>query len=373
MSILTAASHQWATRPSDERFVSLLALQEHFHDQRDASRELVTASRKIEALPDSDNSGLLLRGPTGGLAVPSHWAFGQLAALAEAPAGYLRTIPSPVAADCINYGLRFKRDVEDVGLLLAKGEAEEPGTAVVTARAITGPRYGRIWNDDIVTGLVDRFGDGLSGDFRIPGEFGKAVEVTGVNTTLYGGDRDMFVFLADEEHRVSIPSRRDGQPGELARGFFVWNSEVGAATFGIATFLFDYVCRNRIVWGSREYKQVTIRHTPRAPVRWLDEVAPALTRLAQSSTSSITDAITAARAARIEDSSPDVSEFLAKRFGKRMPGILHDVAMEEEGRPIETIWDATCAVTAYARSLPHQDDRVALERKAGELLDLVAA
>ncbi len=303
------------------------------------------------------------------MAIPSHWAFGQLAALAEAPAGYLRTVPSPIAADCINYGLQFKRQVEDVGLLLARGD-----DSVVQAKAVTGPRYGRIWNSDIVTGLVERFGDGCQAgaQWRVPGEFRQAVTVTKENTTLFAGDRDMFVFLADESHNIELPARRDGKPGNMARGFFVSNSEVGAATLSISTFLYDYTCSNRMVWGAREYKSVAIRHTPKAPVRWLDEVSPALDQYASSSTRGIEAAIAAAQARRIDAGGSDVSEFLAKRFGKRMPALLQDVSMEEEGHPIETLWDAATAVTAYARRLQHQDARVELERKAGELLDLAA-
>jgi hypothetical protein len=45
---------------------------------------------------------------------PTHHAFGQLAQLAKAPAYYLRTVPSPIAADCFNYGLRFKREIDAV-------------------------------------------------------------------------------------------------------------------------------------------------------------------------------------------------------------------------------------------------------------------
>jgi hypothetical protein len=36
------------------------------------------------------------------------------------------------------------------------------------------------------------------------------------------------------------------------------------------------------------------------------------------------------------------------------------------------IWDATVAATAHARSIPHTDKRVELERAAGELLKLAA-
>jgi hypothetical protein len=109
-------------------------------------------------------------------------------------------LPAPVAADCINFGMQYERDAQDIGVLLTKnGES--------TIRAMTGPRYGRVWNDDVIAALMDRFGDGVTGDFRVPGVFGKAVQVDRENTTLYAGDRDMFVFLADEINRIELPGR----------------------------------------------------------------------------------------------------------------------------------------------------------------------
>lgn len=358
---LLQASQQWASRPADERFTSLVDMHQHFETIRNQSRQVVVSTRKINAEPASDNQnkGLVITGPNGHAYAPSHWAFGQLASLAEAPAGYLRTLPAPIAADCVNYGLRFKRDIEDVGVLLHNN-----GSA--TLRAATGPRYGRIWNSEITDGLTQRFGDGVSGSWKVPGEFGKAVQVTKDNTTLYAGDRDMFVFLADEERRIEIDDRRDGQPGALARGFFIWNSEVGSATFGIATFLFDYVCRNRIVWGATEYRKITVRHTASAPDKWLEEMAPALSSYANSSTHGITQAIEDARKHRLGD---QLDDFLANRFGKKSAAGLKEIHQLEEGRPIENRWDVITAVTAKARSIKWQDERVALETQAGELLD----
>ena len=43
---------------------------------------------------------------------------------------------------------------------------------------------------------------------------------------------------------------------------------------------------------------------------------------------------------------------------------------QEEGRPIETLWDVTTAATAFARSRPNTDKRLEIERTAGELLKL---
>ena len=46
--------------------------------------------------------------------------------------------------------------------------------------------------------------------------------------------------------------------------------------------------------------------------------------------------------------------------------------LEEEGRPVETVWDAAQAITAIARDITHQDARIDVERKAGALLEAVA-
>lgn len=362
-NVLTQASRQWASRPSDQRFVSLIDLDNHCQKIKSLSAARVLPNRALEAQPvEGDSRALAISGPNGVPVSISHWAFSQLAQRASAPAGYLRDLPAPLAADCLNYGLKYSRDVEDLGILLRKD------SDVAQLAAVTGPNYGRIWNSTVTHALVRRFGDGITGDFRVPGEFGEQVEITKDNTTLYASDRDMFVFLADEENRIHVPNRRDGESGDMARGFFIWNSEVGASTFGVATFLFDYVCCNRIVWGAEQYGEIKIRHTSGAPDRWLEQVLPAIEAYAESSTAPITKLIADAKAKRIDN----VDEFLKKRFTSKQVNAIQAAHMADEQRPIETLWDATTGVTAYARSIQYQDERVELERKGGNILQLAA-
>lgn len=359
MTILMQASHQWATRPDDERFTSLPEMHATAARLRERSRGKVISSRAIEARPvEGDRNGLVAVGPNGQAANFTHWSFGQLAHRAGAPAAYMRDLPPELAADCLNYGLK-SRDVEDLGVLLYQN-----GTTDL--RAVTGPNYGRVWNTTVIEALMQRFGDGVTGDFKVPGEFGKDVPVTKANTTLYASDRDMFVFLADEKHRIELPGRRPGLTGSLARGFFVWNSEVGKTSLGIGTFLFDYVCQNRIVWGAQQYAEVRINHTAKAPDRWIEEAVPAIKAYAESSAQTITHAIEQARAARIDD----VDAFLMKRFTKSKASAIKAAHMNDEGRPIETLWDAATGVTAYARGVGYQDERIELEREGGRILDL---
>lgn len=365
MTILTQASDQWMNRPADERFVSLTELHQKSLASRQNSRATVESSRQItaEPAPGNERSGLVLASEAG-MSMPSHWAFGQLASLAKAPAGYLRTLPAPVAADCINYGLKFKREPENIGGYYTKDD-----TGSISMRAATGPNYGRVYNSDIVGSLMQKFGNGVDGDFKVPGEFGKDVPITRDNTTIYGSDQDVFIFLADEKNRIEMSDRRNGQGGSLARGFFVWNSEVGAQSIGAAFFLFDYVCMNRIVWGVQEFKEIRLRHTKTAPDRWLEEITPVLMEYSKASAAPIEQTIAEAQQKRVDD---DLDKFLSSRFSRSETTAIKQAHIREEGRPIETVWDATTAVTAHAKTIPNQDARVSMERKGGDILDLVA-
>jgi len=367
MTNLMRASHQWASRPADERFCSLPEMLAFKDAMRNRATTKTLASRALEARAIGDDfRALEFQGVNGGPVLATNWAFDQVARLAKAPAPYLRRLPAPLAADNINFGL-LARDVEDVGVMMLRSTDSDPPYL----SAVTGPNYGRVWDATIISSIIDVFGDGVTGDFKVPGIYGEAVPVTKDTTTLYASDRDMFVFLADERHRIEIPDRRNGKPGSLARGFFTWNSEVGKTTFGVATFLFDYVCGNRIVWGAREYREVKVRHTSSAPERWLEEVAPAIEAYANSSQADVVAAVTAAKAAKIETS---VEEFLKKRrqFSGKMAENVVAAFKADEGRPPETIFDVVTGITAYARSIPHQDQRVNLEREAGSIMDLAS-
>src|SRR6201981_1334529 len=368
---LHQASQQWMSRPADERYTSLLDMQAFKRRIRERSTPQALSSRDLEVYPTESNPrALLIQGPDKALHAPTHWPFAQLCALASPgnpPASYFRdtNMPAPMIADCLNYNLRFTRGVEDIGVLVTSNE----DGSVNELRSVNGPNYGRVYDAEIVDALVDKFGDGVSGAWRVPGEFGNRVTVPKDNTTLFASDRDMFVFRADEENRIEIPGRRAGRSGSFARGFFVGNSEVGKTSLFAGFFLFDYVCCNRIIWGADQYTEVRIRHTKGAPDRGLEEVTPVLQEYAEGSAKPVVQAIEDARSKRVDD---DLSAFLAKRFGKQMAPAIAAIHETEEGRPIETLWDVTVAATAHTRSVKNTDKRLEIERAAGELLKLAA-
>ena len=386
---LMKASREWATRPADERFTNLDDLYARVADMRNRANASVLSSRKVQIAPHPDDPtyGVMVdMGETQG--VLSHWSFGQMAGLAGAGSAtsYLRTLPAPIVADCMNWGLKIRREAADVQILvhdyrdelglpatLIDGGSSPMGNRVdaLKVSAATGPNYGRIWNEEVVRSMRNMFGNGVDGDWRVPGTWGKPLDqITKENTTIFGSDRDIFVFLADEQNKIDVPNRRNGHTGAMSRGFFCWNSEVGDGSLGVAYFLFDYVCGNRIVWGAREYKELRIRHTAKAPDRWAEEIEPVLAEYRKGSAKPIEETIKAAQEAKLEK---DVEDFLKNRFTRREITLIQDAHMAEENRPMETIWDVTTGVTAYAKSINNNDARVAVERKGGAILDLVAA
>lgn len=356
-------NEQWSSRPSDERFLSLTDLAAATQHRMDNSNARVVASKSLTA--DIDQGKLVIRGPSGQGALPTHWAFGQLAARAGAPAGYLRDLPKELVVDCLNYGLHVARPVEDIGVLLYKngGPAE--------LHAVTGPNYGRIWDARVAGALVEAFGDGRTGAFRIPGEFGKQVDITKDNTTLYASDRDIVAFLADEDKSVEVPNRRDGKSGRISTGIAIGNSDVGGGKLWVAYWAFDYICCNRIIWGMRDLEEFSIRHTASAPHRFLSEVVPMLKELARSNVTLKQAQIVAAQNAKIDN----LDTFLKNRkFSRSQVAGIKAAYKTDEGIELglnsSSIWDAVVATTAYARGLQYQDARIDIERVAGKMLQL---
>lgn len=368
----SSANEQWRMRPADQRYTSLTDLQAATQHVMDHSNSRVVASKALVA--DVKDNQLVVRGPSGNAAIPTHWAFGQLAQRAGAPAGYLRDLPNELAADCINYGLHFTRPVEDIGVLLY----QNGGPAEI--HAITGPNYGRVWNARVAQALVEAFGDGRTGTWRVPGEFAdRSVAITRENTTLYASDRDMWAFLADESKAVPIHDRRDGMDGVLSTGIVVGNSDVGAGKLWVAYFAYDYVCCNRMIWGMQDLEEFSIRHTASAPHRFMREVVPMLQEVARSTMTLSEARIVAAQNARIED----FDKFMASRkFNRSQISGMKAAYKTDEGQPLPqdsdgitstSVWSAVVAATAYARTLQYQDARIDIERVAGKMLQEVAA
>jgi len=366
MANLYDANANWSSRSNDERYTSLFDMRDHFDDMRQKSASKVYKLSDLSFVADAENNNKLsVVGPSGNPALINGYGFESLTVLAKAPKGFLSSLPNKLTADVLNHKLKDNHD--EIGMLMTQESKKTP----IVMRAATTPNYGRIWNSQVLNALTHKFGDGVTGDWHVPGEFGKPVPVTQKNTTLYAGEQDMFVFLCDESHTLEINNRRDDKPGMLSRGFFVVNSEVGTQPLRFTTFLYDYVCANRIIWGAQEINTITIKHTLNAPERWLESIAPTLQDYANGKASETEQVLKLAQTMTIGQTLDDTYDFLETHFGTRkIAKAINKAHLDDEGRDITTLWDAVTGVTAYARNMPFQNERVLIEAKAGKLLDM---
>jgi len=368
-------SSEWFSRPADERYLSLSELYSSVRGRTERSRTRTVESAAIRMEASRDNAEqltLMLPGAEAPVA-PTHWSFGQLAGLVGAPAAYLRQLPAPLAGINLQYGLTSHRAEQIKTLEIEDGRVE--------LRAVTGPDYGRIYDHELVAAVQRIAGNG-TGDTRwkVPGVldwttgiYNPRVDITQDTTTLYASDRDVFLFLVDDLNPIEAGRLPDGSPDLYFRGFYCWNSEVGAKTLGMASFYLRAVCQNRNLWGVEDFQEITIRHSKNAASRFAHEAAPALTRFADSSPMPFVNGIKAAREKIVARSDEDRDEFLRKRgFSKGETTKIIETVLAEEGRKPESLFDFVQGITALARNKAHQDSRLDLENKAKKLMERAA-
>lgn len=370
-------SSEWFSRPDDQRFLSLDELARSVRQRSDRSRTRVvdTASIQVEASRNDPERLLLMFPGSDAPVAPTHWSFGQLAAQVAAPAAYLRQLPAPLAAINLQYGLSSSRS-EHIKTL----ESADDTDGRTQLRAVTGPDYGRIFDHELVEAVQRIAGNG-TGDTRwkVPGVldwstgiYNPHVDISRDTTTLYASDRDVFLFLVDDLNPIEAGRLPDGSPDLFFRGFYCWNSEVGARTLGIASFYLRAVCQNRNLWGVEDFQEISIRHSKYAANRFAHEAAPALLNFANSSAQPFINGIRQARERIVARSDEDRSQFLkARGFSRSESARIIETVLAEEGRPPESIFDFVQGITALARTKTHQDVRLDLETRAKRLLDRV--
>ncbi len=278
------------------------------------TRTVESAAIRVEASRDNaERLSLDAARATDATVAPTHWSFGQLAGLVGAPAAYLRQLPAPLAGINLQYGLASHRAEQVKTLETDDGRME--------LRAVTGPDYGRIYDHELVEAVQRIAGNG-TGDTRwkVPGVldwstgiYNPRVDVTKDTTTLYARDRDVFLFLVDDLNPIEAGRLPDGSPDLYFRGFYCWNSEVGAKTLGMASFYLRAVCQNRNLWGVEDFEEITIRHSKYAASRFAHEAAPALTGSPTPRPMPFVNGIRAARERIVARTDEERADFLRKR------------------------------------------------------------
>lgn len=384
---LFAASRQWSTRPADERFWNLEEMHAACRSYRDSARTATVRTNQLRCEVGGEDGGeVVLQGPAGQPAKLTHWSFGQLANRVGAPADYLRSLPAELAARNLTHGLqRSGDDSEAKALFHANGS--------LICRCLTSDKYTRIFNHEVVERLLPLTGQG----WRVPparpamenqpgarkatkedlleGEEGFGLSVKEGDMIapagLYASDHDMFAFMVNEGRRIE-----DGSDGGLSRGFFITNSEVGAASLKVTTFLYRHVCGNHIVWGAKGVSEIRIVHRGAADRKFSRQMAVELRKYSDASANDDELRIEAAKRFTIGATKDEVldSLFAKKILPRKSLEQAYDFAVEQEqetaaGSP-KTVWGITQGITRLSQEERFADRRAEIDRAAGKVLEM---
>jgi hypothetical protein len=353
------ASHEWATRPADERFATLGELYAAVKARRDSSKTFKGAANRLQLATDAGR--LVIRAGETTM-VPSHFAFGQLATVAGAPGSYLRTLPPDLAVANLGYGLARAEGAFDDGnvKMLVR---ERPGQ-LPQLRAVTSTKYGRIWDAEVVEGVM-RVVENNPQFHNPPGWGGKP-------SGLYASDRDVFCFLVDGGSVIEEPDGFGHRPAQMHRGFFVKNSETGNGVFELCCFYFRIVCGNHIIWDAEGVQGIRIRHNRLAPQHFVANALPQIRTYIAASDRGMREQIGKAMQITLPAPKEERVEWIQGRgFTKAEATDAIELAEKEEGDG-RTLWQVIQGLTARARELVYVDARVDLEQRAGQLMKLAA-
>lgn len=359
--------HQWYSRPKDERYVDMPSLYNACKAHADASFAENIQHGMLNAVPlepdklDSDIRILLggTRHDFGELK-PTNWSFQQLCTSLHVPTNWAKNWScTQLVVDAINFNAKVL--LPNVGAKVLSGENGE-----TTLRAVTGPDYGRFWDYQYVS-LIKRIVDSSPYQFDVPSDTLNDPR----QTTLYASDRDVFGFLCNEDHYVTVKDKF-GKDRMLKRGFIFWNSEVGKTSAGFMGFLFDYLCQNRIIWDAHGIFKLAFRHTKYGPERISNELPLMLKQYISASPEQEQRALNAATEFKIGSKESEARKWLQNRAftAKETTNIIEEGKRTRGGEFPDTIWEAVAAGTSYAKSINHTDVRVDFEKKVSKLLTI---
>ena len=382
MTNLTQASHQWATRPDDERFWTLEEL--HAATLAHANSSAETLQPAIDCRLGSNDRGITMHSELGELDV-SHYAFTQVCRQLGAPASYLRQLPASLAVDCLEEGRLSNEAGSKERNLLIDTSTDNP-----RLRATTSNRYVRVWNHEIVQALGGLQSEGWVvpaarpsgnesegrtriateadcidyGDSPLSVKPGDTIAPAG----LYASDHDMFAFLINPE----IVIDNGLSPAGMRRGTMIRQSEVGSCAIWKLDFLFDTVCGNHIVWDAREVQETRVRHMGSGVEdNWVAMIRN-ITSEAQMAAQEQESEIRRSQEIILGAGKDEIISLLFKNrwATKRAASQAFDIAeanSESHGDP-HSLWGMVSGMTRLSQETGYANDRAGMDRSAGKML-----
>ncbi len=350
-------NRQYASRPADLQFATIADLIRSAEEDRALSVERGFNLKDLRAVPIGD--GLVLESSKGQASM-SNWSYGQLCRIVGAPAGYLaNSLPSNLAADCLNHGIESSDPGTTVNLLVRGQNGAPP-----LVRSVNSETYGRLWDSEFYRGVDDVL---FSGSRSMGWSLPKRGEGKPTSAGAHRSDRDSFVTAIASDSGVADPS---SPLGPMYRGIMLRNSEVGASGVVIECVLYRPRCSNLQIWGSVIDRSFRRRHVGKHVLRHvLRELATIGRRWAERPAAHDEAIIRALISHEIATTEAGVVDELHKIGAtKEQAKTAYATAVRTEEVSPRSFWGIAQGLTRDAQETDYQNERYELDKLAGLVL-----
>jgi hypothetical protein len=248
MDTITASFTDIFKRPADDNYDSMQELLDASEQEMNESREL-----KIEG------AEVLFQHSDGQMFPLTNYSMTQVAGMAEIRTRVLERLHQKERDDLLvdNLNTLFPNDRSKTKFILVRDRFDDLHMDSV-ARAVNGGAYSRLWDFEVFSEMEDLL---MSNGFtpKLPHlriGMRRSGFMHGLNTGLFRGDQCSFGFFFAEDELEGDSSNLGG----LTPCMMVWNSEVGARSFGFHTCYYHEKSGSVIIWTPSKHKRKRFVH-----------------------------------------------------------------------------------------------------------------
>lgn len=248
-------------RPADTNFDEMRQLLDAAQEDMTNSREVRVPSAEIDFTYDEESEALKIKLGSVETQPMTAYSLGQVAGMARVPMQIIERLYAKGERELIVDNLKALFPQSDVDNKMALVRDVKDGDLNVVrsyVRAMNGNAYSRLWDCEVFQEIDD---------FLIPRGFSPKIPTIrpgsirnglmhNLRAGLFRGDQTSFGFFFAERADQNLGSELGG----MIPGMMVWNSEVGARSFGFHTFYFHEATGSIIIWTPSNHRRKRFVH-----------------------------------------------------------------------------------------------------------------
>lgn len=256
--VITQSLADLFSRPADSNYESMDRLLEVAEEEMNQSRTVKVDGSDVSFSTTDGSFNLDIPGQSP---LPlTNYSMTQVAGMAKIQTHVLERLHKRNRDDLVvdNLNTLFPNRRAETKFVLIRDHYDDTGAIESIARAVNGGAYSRLWDYELFSEMEDFL---MTRGFTpmLPDMKSDAMRsglMHGLNTGLFRGDQCSFGFFFVENDLEGDSKNLGG----LKPGMMVWNSEVGARSFGFHTFYYHEASGSIIIWTPANHKRKRFVH-----------------------------------------------------------------------------------------------------------------